>query len=124
MWSVSFSAVGKSSVNGMFRFLSWVERRWVLSTLDEFELEGNDEKWTYLVQIILALLGIVNRWLVTIVPKMSRGNKAIATCSHQPFLSLFPSSLSETYHYFPVHRQLRSSFLDLEDEHDRLYSSS
>jgi hypothetical protein len=69
----------------MFRFLSWVERRWMLSALDEFELEGSDEKWTYLVQIILALLGIVNRWLVTIVPKMSRGNKSIATCSHQPF---------------------------------------
>ena len=27
-WSVSSSAVGKSSVNEILRFLSWVERRW------------------------------------------------------------------------------------------------
>lgn len=26
-WSVSFRAVGKSSVNGIFKFRSWVERR-------------------------------------------------------------------------------------------------
>ena len=38
-------------------------------------------------------------------------------------LFLFSSSFSETYHYFRVHKQLKSSFLGLEDEHDRLCSS-
>jgi hypothetical protein len=33
MWSVSFRAVEKSSVNGMFKFLSWVERRCMLVKL-------------------------------------------------------------------------------------------
>ena len=36
--------------------------------------------FTYLVQIILALLWVVDRRLVAIMPKMSRSYKAITTC--------------------------------------------
>ena len=92
MWSVSLRAVGKSSVNGMFRFLSWVERRCVVVNPGVLRGKEDVEEVTHLVQVILALFGIVNCWLIPIMPKVSRSNKSITACSmHKSQLSLISS---------------------------------
>ena len=70
-WSESLSAVGKSSVNGMLRFLSWVERRCksISSVMAKASTKCFQEsRYSYLVKVILALFGIVNCGFVSVMP--------------------------------------------------------
>ena len=57
------------------------------------------------------------------MPQMSRSNKTIATYDFSASMILQKSSFTQwplTHHYYQVRKRLKSFFLDLEDEHDKL----
>lgn len=80
MWSVWWRAVGKSSVKGMWRSLSCLVRRWVFGVkLIDFEKRVKRGGEFYLVELVLALLGVVYGWLVSVVEEMAGCYEAVST---------------------------------------------
>lgn len=71
-----------------------------------------------LIEIILALLRIVDGRLISVVPKMASSNEAITTCVCKLRLKGYGRHIF--YRYCQVHMPPRPSFLCLADEHGRL----
>lgn len=83
---------------------------------------------TDLVELMLALLGIVDRWVVAVLVEMTSCNQAVSSCN---VLSIFmrmshlrPNIRREQYHYCQDHRLRECSFLYLGDGRGRLLTQS
>jgi hypothetical protein len=74
--SVSLSAEGKSSVKGIFRSFNCFVRRCRISQYLNVNLESD---LMYLVELILALLGVVYCRVITIMGEMASCYQTITT---------------------------------------------
>lgn len=77
MWSLAPSAASKSSVKGTSRSSSCFLRR---CSLLEIRPAAGKGVLPHLVELVLALLGVVNRGLVAVVPEVTCSHETVAAC--------------------------------------------